>query len=110
MAPREQAGDSQFYRLSLAYDNFTNLLCESINMVGHTEMICVSDGLRKRDMGTWFLISYSYFYSCSNIGFDRPAFSVRVDFPVRFRVGVEAGAGEANVVRVLFGCSREEDG
>ena len=30
-------------------------------------------------------------------------------FPVRFRAGVEAGAGEANLVRVLFGCGREGD-
>jgi len=30
-------------------------------------------------------------------------------FPVRFRAGVEAGAGEANLVRVLFGCGRERD-
>jgi len=28
---------------------------------------------------------------------------------VRFRAGVEAGAGEANLVPVLFGCGREGD-
>ncbi len=55
MAAREQAGDSEFYRLSLAYDNFTNLLCERINVVGHSRMMSVSDSLRKRDMREWFL-------------------------------------------------------
>ena len=31
-------------------------------------------------------------------------------FSVRFRPGVEPEAGEANLVRVLFGCSGEADG
>jgi hypothetical protein len=56
MAAGEQAGHSEFYRLSLAYDNFTNLLCESINVVGHSGMMSVSDSLRKRDMRKWFLL------------------------------------------------------
>jgi hypothetical protein len=47
---REQTGDSEFYRLILPYDNFTNLLREGVNVVGHPEMICGNDALRKQDM------------------------------------------------------------
>jgi hypothetical protein len=44
---REQTGDSEFYRLILAYDNFTNLLREGVNGVGHSEIICGNAALRK---------------------------------------------------------------
>jgi hypothetical protein len=37
----------RFYRLILAYDNFTNLLRESVNRVGHPEIICGNAALRK---------------------------------------------------------------
>ena len=37
MAAREQTGDCEFYRLILAYDNFTNLFREGVNGVGHPE-------------------------------------------------------------------------
>jgi hypothetical protein len=42
--------------VSLAHDNFTNLFCESINVVGHSGMMSVSDSLRKRDMRKSFLL------------------------------------------------------
>jgi hypothetical protein len=44
---REQTGYSEFYRLILAYDNFTNLLREGVNVVGHPEIICGNAALRK---------------------------------------------------------------
>jgi hypothetical protein len=47
MTAREQTGDGKFYRLVLSYDNFTNLLCESVNVVGHPEIICGNATLRK---------------------------------------------------------------
>jgi len=47
---REQTGDGEFYRLILAYDNFTNLLRESVNGVGHPEIICGNAAIRKQDM------------------------------------------------------------
>jgi len=50
MTAGEQTGDSEFNRLVLAYDNFTNLLRESVNMVGHPEIICGNTALRKQDM------------------------------------------------------------
>jgi hypothetical protein len=50
MTAREQTGDSEFYRLVLAHNNFTNLLCESVNVVGHPEIICRNAAVRKQDM------------------------------------------------------------
>jgi len=47
MATREQTGDGEFYRMILAYDNFTNLLREGVNVVGHPEIICGNAALRK---------------------------------------------------------------
>ena len=49
VAAREQTGDCEFYRVILTYDNFTNLLCERINVICHSkEMICGNDRVRKR--------------------------------------------------------------
>ena len=48
MAAREQTGDCEFYRLILAYDNFTNLLCECVDVFRHSQMICGNDTVRKR--------------------------------------------------------------
>src|SRR5213592_4557627 len=49
VAACEQTGDCEFYRLILTYDNFTNLLCERINVICHSkEMICGNDRVRKR--------------------------------------------------------------
>jgi hypothetical protein len=47
MAAREQTGDRKFYGVILAYDNFTNLLREGVNLVCHAGMICGNDALRK---------------------------------------------------------------
>ena len=51
MAAREQTGDSELYRLVLAYNDFTNLLRESLNVIGHAETICGNNALRKHDVG-----------------------------------------------------------
>jgi len=37
---REQTGDREFNRLVLSYNDFTNLLREGINVIGHPEIIC----------------------------------------------------------------------
>ena len=50
MTAREQTGHSELYCLILAYNDFTNLFCEGVNVVGHGEMICGNDALRKRDI------------------------------------------------------------
>jgi len=50
MTTRKQTGDCEFNRLGLAYNNFTNLLYESVNVVGHTAIICGNSALRKQDM------------------------------------------------------------
>ena len=50
VAAREQTGDSELNCLILAYNDFTNLFCEGVNVVGHSEMICGNDALRKRDI------------------------------------------------------------
>jgi hypothetical protein len=50
VAAREQGGDCELYRLILAYDNFTNLLCERVDVFRHSEMICGKDKVRKRDV------------------------------------------------------------
>jgi hypothetical protein len=47
MTTREQTGDRKFNRLILAYDNFTNLLRERVNVVGHSEIICGNAAIRK---------------------------------------------------------------
>jgi len=47
---REQTGDCEFNRLVLSYNNFTNLLCERVNVVGHPEIICGNAAIRKQDM------------------------------------------------------------
>ena len=51
MTAREQTGDRQFYRLILAYDDFTNLLREGVNVIGHAGTICGNNGFRKHDAG-----------------------------------------------------------
>ena len=50
MTAREQTGDREFYRLVLAHNNFTNLLCERVNVVGHPEIICGNAAIRKQDV------------------------------------------------------------
>src|SRR4029453_5640179 len=50
MTAREQTGDGELNCLVLAYDNFTDLLRETLNVVGHSEIICGNAALRKQDM------------------------------------------------------------
>ena len=51
MTACQQTGDSKLYRLVLANDDFTNLLRESLNVIGHAETICGNNALRKHDVG-----------------------------------------------------------
>jgi len=51
VASREQTGHRKLYRLVFAYNDFTNLLRESLNVIGHTETICGNNALRKHDVG-----------------------------------------------------------
>ena len=51
MTAREQRGDSEFYCLAFAYNDFTNPLCESVNVIGHVGMICGNNVFRKHDVG-----------------------------------------------------------
>jgi len=62
MTAREQTGDRQFYRVILAYDNFTNLLRESVNVIGHAGMICGNDGFRKHGAGGmgFYTVTFAY--------------------------------------------------
>jgi hypothetical protein len=50
MTAREQTSDCELNCLILAYDYFTNLLRESVNVVRHSEIICGNDAIRKQDM------------------------------------------------------------
>ena len=50
MAAREQAGDRELYRLILAYNDFTNLPRERLNVIGHSGMICGNNPFRKQDV------------------------------------------------------------
>ena len=59
MTACEQTGDGQFYRLILAYDNFTNLLREGVNGVGHPKIICGNAALRKCGVLTGFRLGWS---------------------------------------------------
>jgi hypothetical protein len=81
MTAGEQTGDSELNRLILAYDNFTNLFREGVNVIGHSEIICGNDSIRKQDMQGADVSSFS---SCSNAGFEDVTFSVRVIFAVVF--------------------------
>src|SRR4051794_14125643 len=49
MAAREQTGDRKLYRLVFAYNDFTNLLRESLNVIGHAGRICGNNIFRKHD-------------------------------------------------------------
>ena len=51
MTAREQTGDRELNRLVLAYNDFTNLLRERLNVIGHSEMICGNNGFRKHGRG-----------------------------------------------------------
>lgn len=51
MAAREQTGDSELYRLVFANNDFTNLICESLDVIGHAGMICGDTAFRKHGIG-----------------------------------------------------------
>jgi hypothetical protein len=51
MSAREQTGDSELYRLVLAYNDFTNLLRESLNVIGHAGTICGNNVLSQTRCG-----------------------------------------------------------
>ena len=51
MTPRQQTRDSEFYCLAFADDDFTDLLRESVNVIGHAGMICGNTVFRKHDRG-----------------------------------------------------------
>jgi hypothetical protein len=59
MTAREQTGDSELYRLVLAYNDFTNLLRESLDVLGHAGMICGNNVFRKHDGGQWVLAVFT---------------------------------------------------
>src|SRR4029453_10079661 len=84
MTAREQTGDGEFNRLVLSYNNFTNLLCESVNVVGHPEIICGNAAIRKQDMRNGCIIFLFLLLYVT--------FSIRLDLGTRFRGGVTSGA------------------
>ena len=76
MAAREQTGDGELYRLVLAYNDFTNLLRESLNVIGHSGMICGNNVFRKHDVGgIEFPACYFCWCSCFVAESDKSSFS-----------------------------------
>ena len=51
MAACQETGDREFYRLVLAYYDFTNLAREGVNVVRHAGIICGDNAFRKRHVG-----------------------------------------------------------
>jgi hypothetical protein len=51
MAACQQTGDSELYCLALSYNDFTNLIRESLNVIGHSLTICGNIVFRKHDAG-----------------------------------------------------------
>ena len=101
MAAREQTGDSEFYRLILAYNDFTNLLRESLNVIGHCGMIYGKNAFRKHDVGG---MSFRPCYFCR-----RPcsaAASGKSSFSADFRARLAAVPGFS--ARVWPALAREE--
>src|SRR6266498_5807247 len=82
MAACEQTGDSELYRLVFAYNDFTNLLRESLNVIGHSGMICGNNVFRKHDVGgEEFPACYFCWCSCFVAESDKSSFSA--DFRLR---------------------------
>ena len=76
MAAREQTGDGELYRLVLAYDDFTNLVGESLNVIGHSGTIRGNNVFRKHDGGgNQFPACYLCWYSCFVAESDKSSFS-----------------------------------
>src|ERR1044071_2917994 len=85
MAAREQTGDSGLYRLGLAYNDFTNLLRQRLNVIGHAGMICGNNVFRKHGVGGNELPAcYFCWSSCFVPESDKSSFSV--DFRGRLAV------------------------
>jgi hypothetical protein len=72
----EQTGDRELYRLVLAYNDFTNLLRESLNVIGHSAMICGNNAFRKHGLGgNEFPACYFCWCSCFVAESDKSSFS-----------------------------------
>ena len=83
MAAREQAGDGELYRLVLTYDDFTNLLRESLDVIRHSGTICGNNTFRKHDVrGVEFPACYFCRCSCFVVESDKSSFSS--NFRIRF--------------------------
>jgi hypothetical protein len=79
---REQTGDRELNRLVLAYNDFTNLPRERLNVIGHSGMICGNNVFRKHDVGgKEFPACYFCRCSCFVAESDKSSFSA--DFRVR---------------------------
>jgi len=63
MAACQETGDRKFYRLVLAYYDFTNLVREGVNVVRHWAIICGNNALRKPDMPEMDSIALAVFDS-----------------------------------------------
>ena len=88
MTAREQTGDRELYRLVLAYNDFTNLLRERLNVIRHCGMICGDNAFRKHDVGGMsFRPCYFCWCSCSAAASGKSSFSA--DF--RLRLGAWPG-------------------
>src|SRR4051812_24806892 len=79
MAAREQTGDSKLYRLVFAYNDLTNLLGESLNVIGHAGRICANNIFRKHDARGNELPAY-YFCWCSCFVAESDKSSFSADF------------------------------
>ena len=76
MAAREQTGDGELYRLVLAYNDFTNLLRENLNVIRHSGTICGDNAFRKHDVrGMSFRPCYFSWCSCFVAESDKSSFS-----------------------------------
>src|SRR5262249_6561926 len=76
MTACQQTGDSKLYRLGFAYNDFTNLLRESFNVIGHAGMICGNNAFRKHEVGgNEFPACYFWGCFCFVAEFNKSSFS-----------------------------------
>src|SRR5690348_8627979 len=79
MTPREQTGGREFYRLTLAYDDFTNLLRKSVDLIRHSGMICGENVFRKHCLwGKEYPACYCCRCSCFVVESDKSSVSEHV--------------------------------
>src|SRR3954454_13222221 len=72
----EQTGDRELYCLVLAHNDFTNLVRERLNVIGHADMICGNNVFRKHDAGgDEFSACYFCWCSCFVAESDKSSFS-----------------------------------